>query len=88
MLGFTVDWSSRRFPFPGRRGKRIGSSAIRKAHVTELYKSAPTIKQKKEIAEMMNHAPQTAELFYFKPNESAYNLKLLLSTSLLPYIAK
>ena len=52
-------------------GKRIGSSAIRKAHVTELYKSAPTIKQKKELAEMMNHAPQTAELYYYKPNESA-----------------
>ena len=44
-------------------GKRIGSSAIRKAHVTELYKDGPSIKEKQALASIMNHTPETAESF-------------------------
>jgi len=46
--------------------KRIGSSAIRKAHVTDMYKDAPSIAQKQALADIMNHKPETAEQFYCK----------------------
>jgi len=42
-------------------GKRVGSSAIRKAHVTELYKDGPSIKEKQALARIINHTPETAE---------------------------
>ena len=54
--------------FQNTINKNIGSSAIRKAHVTDLYARAPTIHQKKELADRMNHSKETAELFYYKPN--------------------
>ena len=46
--------------------KRIGSRAIRKAHVTDMYKDAPSIAQKQALADIMNHKPETAEQFYCK----------------------
>ena len=50
-------------------GKSIASSAVRKAHVTELYKGAPSIKERQKLASIMNHTPETAELHYYKIQE-------------------
>ncbi len=47
-------------------GKEIGASMIRHIFLSEKYKDETALKEKQELATMMNHATSTQELYYIK----------------------